>query len=226
MPSPRKRSVAARKRPRQGRSKQLVAAILEAAIRVLTKQGAARFTTARVAEQAGVSVGSLYQYFPNKAAILFRLQADEWLRTSQLLDEILTDAAREPLERLREMVLVFFESECEEADYRSALEDAAPFYRSAPESRAKQEAGRRRMLEFMRAALPGINARQRAFCTDLVRITLSSVGKRVSEQNLTRAEVRGFAGAIADMLCGYLADVATSRRPGRESTRAEPLDMK
>jgi AcrR family transcriptional regulator len=43
-------------------------------LRVLTKEGAPRFTTARVAAQAGVSVGSLYQYFPNKAAILFRLQ--------------------------------------------------------------------------------------------------------------------------------------------------------
>jgi hypothetical protein len=82
------------------------------------------------------------------------------------------------------------------------------------------------MRQFMRTALPGINARQQAFCTDLVRITLSSVGKRLSEQNLTRAEVRGFAGAIADMLCGYLADVATRRQPGPESARAEPLDIK
>ena len=53
-----------------------MAAILEAAIQVLHKEGAARFTMARVAAKAGVSVGSLYQYFPNKAALLFRLQSD------------------------------------------------------------------------------------------------------------------------------------------------------
>jgi tetracycline repressor-like protein len=66
-----------RKAPQQARSNELVAAVLEAAIQVLVKEGAQRFTMARVAERAGVSVGSLYQYFPNKAAILFRLQSAE-----------------------------------------------------------------------------------------------------------------------------------------------------
>ncbi|MCH1997049.1 TetR/AcrR family transcriptional regulator, partial [Achromobacter xylosoxidans] len=63
-----------RKQPQQARSAELVAAILQAGAQVLAKEGAARFTTARVAEKAGVSIGSLYQYFPNKAAILYRLQ--------------------------------------------------------------------------------------------------------------------------------------------------------
>ncbi len=68
--------ISSRKEPKQARSTELVSAILEAAIQVLAKEGASRFTTARVAEKAGVSVGSVYQYFPNKAAILFRLQTD------------------------------------------------------------------------------------------------------------------------------------------------------
>lgn len=64
----RSRSVSSRKQPQQARSTGLVAAILDAAVQVLEKDGSQRFTTARVAERAGVSVGSLYQYFPNKAA--------------------------------------------------------------------------------------------------------------------------------------------------------------
>ena len=84
--------ISSRKRPKQARSTDLVAAILEAAAQVLAKEGAPRFTTARVAERAGVSVGSIYQYFPNKAAILFRLQSDEWRQTSDLLRVILEDA--------------------------------------------------------------------------------------------------------------------------------------
>ena len=72
-------TILARKQPKQGRSTQLVAAILEAAIRVLQAEGAQRFTMARVAEKAGVSVGSLYQYFPNKESILFQLQREDWL---------------------------------------------------------------------------------------------------------------------------------------------------
>lgn len=69
--------ISSRKQPQQARSSELVASILEAAVQVLASEGAQRFTTARVAERAGVSIGSLYQYFPNKAAILFRLQSDE-----------------------------------------------------------------------------------------------------------------------------------------------------
>jgi AcrR family transcriptional regulator len=58
-----------RKRPQQERSRDTVEVILTAAERVLAQGGLATLTTARVAEVAGISVGSLYQYFPNKEAI-------------------------------------------------------------------------------------------------------------------------------------------------------------
>ena len=101
MPDRSSPRISSRKQPKQARSAELVAAILEAAVQVLAKEGAARFTTARVADKAGVSVGSVYQYFPNQAAILFRLQSDEWRQTTDLLRTILEDSARPPLERLR-----------------------------------------------------------------------------------------------------------------------------
>src|SRR6188508_1492432 len=100
-------SVSSRKTPQQARSTELVAAILQAAVQVLAKEGATRFTTARVAEKAGVSVGSVYQYFPNKAAILFRLQADEWKQTAEMLRNILEDVTKPPLDRLRVLVHAF-----------------------------------------------------------------------------------------------------------------------
>lgn len=58
-----------RKFPRQARAKATTDAIVEASTQLLLEQGYDRFTTARAAERAGVSVGSLYQYFPNKAAL-------------------------------------------------------------------------------------------------------------------------------------------------------------
>lgn len=58
-----------RKSPRQARAKATVDAIVEASTQVLLDCGYDRFTTARAADRAGVSVGSLYQYFPNKAAL-------------------------------------------------------------------------------------------------------------------------------------------------------------
>ncbi len=61
MPDRPSLGISKRKQPRQARSSDLVAAILEAATQVLAEVGAERFTTARVAERAGVSIGSLYQ---------------------------------------------------------------------------------------------------------------------------------------------------------------------
>ncbi|HEY2142115.1 MAG TPA: TetR/AcrR family transcriptional regulator [Solirubrobacteraceae bacterium] len=62
-----------RRKPVQGRSLVTVEAILEAAAQVFERHGYAAGTTNRIAEQAGVSIGSLYQYFPNKDAILVAL---------------------------------------------------------------------------------------------------------------------------------------------------------
>ena len=200
----RKSLVSLRKKPQQVRSARLVADILEAAIRVLTRDGAHRFTTARVAEAAGVSVGSLYQYFPNKEAILFRLQANEWGQTMGQLRRILTDKGIPPLERLRTATRMFFRSECEEAAFRTALEEAAPLYREVPESRTHAEEGRRLMADFMKDALPGVAARERAALADLVGTILSATGKAISSQNRSNSEVDALAMAIGEMLCGYL----------------------
>lgn len=59
-----------RKLPRQARSRALVDAILDAAAHILATQGREALNTNMVAEKAGVSIGSLYQYFPNREAII------------------------------------------------------------------------------------------------------------------------------------------------------------
>ena len=60
-----------RKAPRQARSEATVDAIFEATVQVLLAEGMGRLTTTRVAARAGVSVGTMYQYFPHKQALLF-----------------------------------------------------------------------------------------------------------------------------------------------------------
>lgn len=66
----RKSKIAPRKQPLQARSRETVTAILDATARVLVKLSYSKLTTNRVAEVAGVSVGSLYQYFPSKEALV------------------------------------------------------------------------------------------------------------------------------------------------------------
>src|SRR5690554_4466716 len=62
-----------RKRPRQARALATVDAIFEATIQLLIAQGSRRLTTTRVAQRAGVSVGTMYQYFPHKQALIYAL---------------------------------------------------------------------------------------------------------------------------------------------------------
>jgi AcrR family transcriptional regulator len=217
MPRPPRPATAPRKLPVQARSTQLVADILKAAVRVLERDGAQRFTTIRVAEAAGVSVGSLYQYFPNKQAILFRLQLDEWETTGATIDAILGDTTRPPAQRLKATIRAFFHSECDEAPLRLALDAAAASYHDAPESRAGRRRSRRIVNAFVSAAAPRATARQRRFAADLVFMTMTAVGKQVSEHHHGRAEIDRWADAIADMLTTYLARLgprSRSHRPG------------
>jgi len=70
MAKPRQPVAKKRRIPRQDRAEETVAAILEAAAQILEAGGLAAFTTNAVAERAGVSIGTLYQYFANKAALI------------------------------------------------------------------------------------------------------------------------------------------------------------
>lgn len=196
--------ISTRKQPQQARSTELVAAILQAAIQVLAKEGATRFTTARVAEKAGVSVGSVYQYFPNKAAILFRLQSDEWQQTTQMLRDILEKRDETPLDRLRTLVHAFIESECEEAQMRGALSDAAPLYRDAPEALEVRAAGRQAFKGFMLELLPEMSVDKRILASDLILTTLSSVGKEFSNSPRTAEEIAVYSEGMADMFHAYV----------------------
>ncbi|ADU72051.1 TetR family transcriptional regulator [Pantoea sp. At-9b] len=198
--------ISERKKPKQARSSELVFAILEAATQVLAQEGATRFTTARVAERAGVSIGSLYQYFPNKAAILFRLQSEEWQRTGGLLGDILRDRTRSARQRLHDLTLAFLQSECEEAAMRTALNDAAPLYRDAPEVQQARATGEHIVSEFLREVLPKLpeDARERA--ADVLNSTLGNVGKQFSETPRSSEEIQAYAADMAAMFCAWIRE--------------------
>lgn len=70
-----KRRTTPRKLPQQDRSKFTVDAILTATAHILTEEGYDKASTNRIAERAGISIGSLYQYFPNKESLIAALRA-------------------------------------------------------------------------------------------------------------------------------------------------------
>jgi AcrR family transcriptional regulator len=94
-----------RKTPRQARSREMLETILEAAARVFVKEGYARATTNRIAAAAGISVGSLYQYFPGKDAIAVALLRRHRDRIIEGVASHLSDVDEASLEvRVRELV--------------------------------------------------------------------------------------------------------------------------
>lgn len=82
-----------RKQPRQARASATQALIVEAAARILEDPTAPSFTTNAIAEKAGISIGSLYQYFPDKEAILASLLRREWQNMLEAMTVSLCDAS-------------------------------------------------------------------------------------------------------------------------------------
>ena len=111
-----------RKTPIQARSTVTVEAISEATIQVLLSHGAERFTTTRVAERAGVSVGTLYQYYPNKQSLLFAVLEHHMNNVATRVEAACESACYKPLaEMIKEMVEAFVDAKMERADISAAL---------------------------------------------------------------------------------------------------------
>lgn len=88
----------ARRTPLQERSAVTVDALLKATAQILVAEGYERATTNRVAERAGVSIGSLYQYFDNKEALVLELLRQHFCRLEEVLHTAMVRVADAPLE--------------------------------------------------------------------------------------------------------------------------------
>lgn len=97
-----------RKTPVQARSAASVEAILQATIQVLLKDGKLKLTTTRVAHRAGVSVGTLYQYFPNKSALLQALLKAHLDSVAVAIEQACEAAQGATLEKIGEAVCSAF----------------------------------------------------------------------------------------------------------------------
>jgi len=120
-------SASTRREPKQRRSRETVEAVLEAVPRVLRRHGAEAITTNRVAEAAGVSIGSLYQYFPDKQAIFMALHDHHVDGVRHVMGQTMADCASASLEELaRELVERLANVHSEEAELHEIVSAAVP----------------------------------------------------------------------------------------------------
>lgn len=162
-----------RKRPVQARSRVTYEAILEAAARVLRTEGLAAATTNRVAERAGVSIGSLYQYFPSREAILAELVKQMRLSMSARLMRDGEIARCLPLdEAIPRMVAAAMAQYEDEPRLTAALEEAEARLPRDPEVLAARAEVRNGMVACLRGR--GI-ARPEEAAQDLIAMTRGMV---------------------------------------------------
>src|SRR5262245_56114454 len=90
-------SIEPRKKPKQARSRHLVEIILEGATRVLQKTELAHATSNKIASVAGVSIGSFYQYFPNKDSLMGLLVKRRMNAQAELLKKQLEELQGKPI---------------------------------------------------------------------------------------------------------------------------------
>ncbi|MGH6649443.1 TetR/AcrR family transcriptional regulator [Aquabacterium sp.] len=96
-----------RKLPKQARARRTIEAIFEATAQLVDSEGAEALSTNKVAQKAGVSIGTLYQYFPTKEAIVVAMIAQERMRVMAELQSMLISAvkaSRDPQSILRDRV--------------------------------------------------------------------------------------------------------------------------
>lgn len=142
-----------RRKPVQARARATVEAILQATAQVLVREGFDRANTNRIAEVAGVSIGTLYQYFPNKESLLVSLVNDNIDQAITVTTQLLTDMEGAPaheivamlikavieLERvsltLRQQLVTHLPREKIFEKYRHLYERSRPFVRNFLESR-------------------------------------------------------------------------------------------
>src|SRR5476649_1719027 len=116
-----------RREPKQQRSRQTVDSVLEAVQLVVKRHGSQAITTNRIAEAAGVSVGSLYQYFPDKRAIFTALHDRHVDDVRQVIDQTTAACASASLEELaRELIQGLVNAHAELAELHDVVSSAVP----------------------------------------------------------------------------------------------------
>ncbi len=89
-----------RRTPKQERAQKTVEAVLDAVARLVRREGVEGLTTNSIAATAGISIGSLYQYFPDKRAILVAVRDRHVEEMARLVERKLIEGAAEPLDRV------------------------------------------------------------------------------------------------------------------------------
>lgn len=206
----RSRPTSARKRPSQARSQATVDAILDAAAQVFEVRGYAAGTTNRIAVRAGVSIGSVYEYFPNKDAIVVALADRELERERQEILAVLEGSRRKSLNALlRKFVETVVAFHARSPALHRILFDEAEH---PPETHACVLRFEESLAHALEAALRErrVAVPDRDLAAHLIVQTAESLAHRFALRGIHDLDQESFTEEVSRLLARYLG--TTSRR--------------
>ncbi len=194
-----------RKTPVQARSVDTRDRILDAAARVFSAHGYAAGTTNRIADEAGLSVGSLYQYFPNKDAVLVELVRRHVASGTRHIEEVLASARPRSLRAWIEVLVdAMVANHQDDPALHQVLFEEAP---RPPELLAELHALEDRAVgivaEVLRA-LPEVRATDVDTAARFVVVTVESLVHRVVATRTPALSIDAFRDQLVTMLVRYL----------------------
>jgi AcrR family transcriptional regulator len=205
---PLKKSPEARRKPVQDRSRVTVERVLAAAAAVIEEGGIAAGTTDRIAEGAGVSVGTLYQYFPGKEAILSALLDAELAQTTRRLQAWVGGAlANRPglRDALSDLVGDVLAQRASRPRLRSLLLQEAVHSPGLRERVLAAEAEAGRTLAGWLAAVPGVRRAEPTRGAYFMIHTISALAHRYeAHRDEDRLAREAFVDELVDLLEAYL----------------------
>ena len=210
MPSNALSTFEPRKTPVQARSTVTVEAICEAAIQVLLSHGADKLTTTRVAERAGVSVGTLYQYYPNKVSLLAAVFEDHLNKVTVAMETACKEAHGKPLaEMIHDIVIAFVDIKMRRSDisvalYKVSLDVGGP----AIAKRAIQRM--RKAADAMIQTAPDSDPPDK-LALDVMFAAMGGVMKTVLESGASPAMVRNMRDQLVLLCQSYVAAAQRGR---------------
>jgi AcrR family transcriptional regulator len=207
-----------RKTPVQARSTASVNAILDATIQVLLKVGKERLTTTRVALRAGVSVGTLYQYFPNKSALLQAVLKRHLDEVTDVVERVCKEQQGEPLRQMATtLITAFFGAKIRNAKTSVALYSVSSDVDGA---RIAQQTGTRThkaIVQMLASSRDRLAAAPQTVAS-LLQGMMVGVVRRMLESGAPEKEGDIFRRELIVVACAYL-DACSARVPV-ESERA------
>ena len=208
-----------RKSPVQARSAVTVDAILKATVQVLLRAGKERLTTTRVARRAGVSVGTLYQYFPNKTAMLKAALTRHVEEIAETIEQVCREQNGNPLDQMATALMSAFL----EAKMRDAKASVALYSVSSDIEGAKIA---QKVAIRSHQAIVGMLKSSREFAADpqltaaMLQSAMVGVSRRLLESTAPEKQFHTLRRELIFLACAYLNACTKPRFLGTGSVSA------